>query len=273
MTREIVFAGGVYPYKKKMSARKYNKLKAELQVELLKMENWVKESGQRIVILFEGRDAAGKGGSIRRFMEHMNPRHCRVVALPTPGEVERGQWYFQRYVRHLPTAGELVLFDRSWYNRAGVEKVMGFCTPNEYLEFTRQAPAFERLLVHSGITLIKLYFSVSRQQQAKRFERRRDDPLKRWKLSSVDDASLGKWDEYTEAKQLMFFYTHTADAPWYVVKSDDKKRARINAMRLLLTRLPYPDKNAHVVRPPDPLIIGMASDVLASDEVPPEIAA
>lgn len=270
---DVEFHDGVYPYKKKMKRSKYEKLKIDLQVELLKLESWVRDTGQRVVILFEGRDAAGKGGTIRRFMEHMNPRHSRVVALPIPSAVEKGQWYFQRYVQHLPTAGELVLFDRSWYNRVGVEKVMGFCTSDDYLEFTRQAPVFERLLVESGTRLIKLYFSVGRQEQYKRFQARKKSPLKRWKLSPVDEASLKKWEEYTEAKRMMFFYTDTADAPWFVVKADDKKRARIEAMRLVLTALPYAGKDLTVVRRPDPLIVGRASDVLEYDADITEVAA
>ncbi len=266
--RFAVFSEGYYPYDRKLKRREYENAKAELQVELLKMQNWVYETGQKVVIIFEGRDAAGKGGTIKRFMEHMNPRYARVVALTTPTEDEKTQWYFQRYVEHLPSAGEMVLFDRSWYNRAGVEKVMGFCTPTEYLQFTRQAPAFEKMLVDSGIRLFKLYFSVSQEEQLRRFDARTEDPLKRWKLSPVDRASMDRWDDYTDAKRLMFFYTHTADAPWYVIKSDDKKRARLNAMRLVLTLMPYPDKDREIARPPDPLIVGTAADVLEEKEMP-----
>ena len=265
--RSVVFAEGLYPYESKMKRSEYDKAKRALQVELLKMQNWVHESGQKVVILFEGRDAAGKGGTIKRFTEHLNPRYTRVVALTAPTPTERQQWYFQRYTQHLPTGGEIVLLDRSWYNRAGVEKVMGFCTPIEYLQFTRQAPAFEDMLVDSGIRLVKLYFSVSQEVQRERFERRTKSPLKRWKLSPIDKASLTKWDEYTEAKRLMFFYTHTAGAPWYVIKSDDKKRARLNAMRLVLQLMPYPDKDPDIAVPPDDLIVGTAVDVLEEDEV------
>ena len=204
-----------------------------LQAELLKAQNWVKESGEKVVVLFEGRDAAGKGGTIKRFMEHLNPRGARIVALEKPNERERTQWYFQRYIQHLPAAGEMVFFDRSWYNRAGVERVMGFCKPNEYLEFMRQCPELERMLVRSGIRLFKYWFSVTREEQRRRFGARETDPLKQWKLSPIDKASLDKWDEYTEAKEAMFFNTDTADAPWTIVKSDDKKRARINAMHAL----------------------------------------
>lgn len=255
-----------YPYRTRMRRPEYERLKAELQIELLKVQNWIKETGQRVIVLFEGRDAAGKGGTIKRFMEHLNPRGARVVALEKPTEVERGQWYFQRYIQHFPTAGEIVFFDRSWYNRAGVERVMGFCTPNEYLEFMRQAPELERMLVNSGIRLFKFWFSVSREEQLRRFIARRDDPLKHWKLSPIDIQSLDKWDEYTAAKQSMFFHTDTADAPWTVIKSDDKKRARINCIRHFLHQLPYPDKNPRVACQPDPLLVGNASKVLEPHE-------
>ena len=263
--REI-FQNGVYPYKQKMRRATYETRKAELQVELLKVQSWVKETGQRIVIIFEGRDAAGKGGTIKRFMEHLNPRGARVVALEKPTETERGQWYFQRYVNHLPTKGEIVLFDRSWYNRAGVERVMEFCAPTEYMEFMRQCPQFERMLVQDGVILFKYWFSVSRAEQKRRFESRRLDPLKHWKLSPVDQASINKWDEYTEAKKAMFFHTDTADAPWTVVKSDDKKRARLNTMRHFLFSLPYPSKDVKIVQTPDPLIVGPASHAIEADE-------
>ncbi len=259
---------GGYPYKNLMSRRSYERSKYTLQVELLKLQSWVKGTGQRVVILFEGRDAAGKGGAIKRFMEHMNPRGARVVALEKPSEVEKGQWYFQRYVEHLPTAGELVLFDRSWYNRAGVEKVMGFCTPDEYAEFMRQAPEFERNLVRSGIYVIKFWFSVSQDEQRRRFKERKLHPLKQWKLSPVDLASLDKWDDYTKAKEAMFFYTDTADSPWTVIKSDYKKRARLNAMRCILHKLPYKDKNLDNVGPLDPLLVGRASFVYERGESP-----
>lgn len=248
-----------YPYREKMARDEYEEKKLGLQIELLKMQNWVKESGEKIVILFEGRDAAGKGGTIKRIMEHLNPRGAHVVALEKPNESEKGQWYFQRYVQHLPTVGEIVLFDRSWYNRAGVEKVMGFCTQKEYLEFMRQAAELERMLVNSGIRLFKLWFSVSREEQFRRFQKRRTDPLKQWKLSPIDLASLDKWDDYTEAKEAMFFYTDTADAPWTVIKSDDKKRARLNAMRYLLASIPYDDKSETITESVDPLIVGRPS--------------
>lgn len=257
---------GGYPYKNLMSRKNYEKQKYHLQVELLKLQAWVKETGQRVVILFEGRDAAGKGGTIKRFMEHLNPRGARVVALEKPSEVERGQWYFQRYIQHLPTAGEIVLFDRSWYNRAGVERVMGFCTPDEYNEFMRQCPEFERNLVRSGIHLIKFWFSVSRGEQRRRFKERENHPLKQWKLSPIDLASLDKWDDYTKAKEAMFFYTDTADSPWTVVKSDCKKRARLNAMRYVLHKLPYTNKDLDRIGPLDPLLVGRANVVYERGE-------
>jgi polyphosphate kinase 2 len=250
---------GAYPYKNLLSRKSYERQKYRLQVELLKLQAWVKETGQRVVILFEGRDAAGKGGTIKRFMEHLNPRGARVVALEKPSEVERGQWYFQRYVEHLPTRGEIVLFDRSWYNRAGVERVMGFCSDAEYDEFLRQVPEFERQLVRSGVHLFKFWFSVSRAEQRRRFKERRAHPLKQWKLSPIDMASLDKWDDYTRAKETMFLHCDTSDAPWTVIKSDCKKRARLNAMRYLLSRLPYAQRDLARVGTVDPLIVGRPS--------------
>ncbi len=261
-----LFENGEYPYHNKMKRRVYEKHKAELQVELLKVQRWVKESGEKIVILFEGRDAAGKGGTIKRFMEHLNPRGARVVALEKPTSEEQGQWYFQRYINHLPTAGEITLFDRSWYNRAGVERVMGFSTPQDYLEFMRQAPELERMWVRSGIRLFKYWFSVTREEQMKRFKSRELDPLKQWKLSPVDRASLKKWDDYTEAKEAMFFYTDTADAPWTIIKSSDKKRARINCMQHFLASLPYPNKKLSLKSGPDPLIVGSTHHVIGNSD-------
>ncbi|MCB0983722.1 MAG: polyphosphate kinase 2 [Ilumatobacter sp.] len=252
----------VYPYRNLLSRKTYEAQKYQLQVELLKLQAWVKETGARLVILFEGRDAAGKGGTIKRFMEHLNPRGARVVALEKPTEQERGQWYFQRYVQHLPTAGEIVLFDRSWYNRAGVEHVMGFCTDDEYAEFMRQAPEFEAHLVRSGVHLVKLWFSVSRAEQRRRFAERKKHPLKQWKLSPIDMASLDKWEDYTSAKEAMFLHTDTSVAPWTLVKSDCKKRARLNAMRYVLHRMPYANKDVDRIGPVDPLIVGRASAVV-----------
>ena len=255
---------GAYPYKNLMSRKRYESEKYLLQVELLKLQSWVKETGQRIVILFEGRDAAGKGGTIKRFMEHLNPRGARLVALEKPTDTERGQWYFQRYVQHLPTAGEIVMFDRSWYNRAGVERVMGFCTEREYQEFMRQAPLFEKQLVSSGVHLIKFWFSVTSKEQRRRFKERELHPLKQWKLSPIDLASLDKWDEYTKAKEAMFFDTDTADAPWTVIKSDCKKRAR----RYVLHKLPYTNKDLTNVGALDSLLVGRAHVVYERGEEP-----
>ncbi len=259
---------GAYPYMNLLSRKTYEAHKYQLQVELLKLQAWVKETRQRVVILFEGRDAAGKGGTIKRFMEHLNPRGARVVALEKPTEVERGQWYFQRYVQHMPTSGEIVLLDRSWYNRAGVERVMGFCTDEEYQEFMRQAPQFERQLVRSGIHLIKFWFSVSREEQRRRFKERKAHPLKQWKLSPIDMASLDKWEDYTKAKEAMFFETDTADAPWTVIKSDCKKRARLNAMRYVLQKLPYANKEPKNIGSLDSLIVGRAHVVYERGERP-----
>jgi polyphosphate kinase 2 len=259
---------GAYPYKNLLRRSVYEKEKFRLQVELLKLQAWVKETGQRVVLIFEGRDAAGKGGAIKRFMEHLNPRGARVIALEKPTALEAGQWYFQRYVQHLPTRGEIVLMDRSWYNRAGVERVMGFCTPREYDEFMRQTPEFERHLVRSGVHLIKFWFSVSRAEQRRRFKEREAHPLKQWKLSPIDKASLGKWEEYTRAKEAMFFDTDTAEAPWTVIKSDCKKRARLNAMRYVLHKLPYTTKDADQIGKLDPLIVGRAHVVYERGERP-----
>lgn len=229
-----------------------------LHVELLKLQNHVKEVGGRHLMIFEGRDAAGKGGTIKRFMEHLNPRGARIVALEKPTEQERTQWYFQRYVRHLPHAGEIVMFDRSWYNRAGVERVMGYCTPKQHAEFIRQVPWFEQMLVNDGIYLTKLWFSVSPSEQRTRFTIRQVDPVRQWKLSPTDLASLDKWDDYTAAKEDMFAWTDTETAPWTVVKSNDKKRARVNAMRFVLSKFDYDNKDHDVVGRPDPLIVGRA---------------
>jgi polyphosphate kinase 2 len=257
-----------YPYEQRLARPEYEADKRFLQIELLRLQNWVKDEGQRIVIVFEGRDAAGKGGTIKRFTEHLNPRGSSVVALERPNERELGEWYFQRYVAHLPSAGEIVLFDRSWYNRAGVERVMGYCTDAAYDLFVKQAPEFERMLVEAGISLIKLWFSVSRSEQRTRFLIRRIDPVRQWKLSATDLASLGRWDDYTRAKEAMFERTDTLWAPWTVVKSNDKTRARTGAMRHVLSLFDYPNRNPDVVEAPDPLIVGPASKVYEHGETP-----
>ncbi|CCH90808.1 conserved protein of unknown function; putative Polyphosphate kinase [Modestobacter italicus] len=251
-----------YPYDHRMERREYEIEKRKLQIELLKLQGWVKDTGQKLVLVFEGRDAAGKGGTIKRFTEHLNPRGSRVVALDKPSEREKTQWYFQRYVSHLPAAGEIVMFDRSWYNRAGVERVMGYCTADEYLEFMAQAPEIERMFVRSGIQLVKFWFSVTRGEQRSRFIVRQIDPVRQWKLSPTDLASLDKWEAYTEAKEAMFLHTDTEHAPWTVIKSNDKKRARLEAIRHVLARFDYTDKDAATVGDPDPLIVTSAADVV-----------
>ncbi len=256
-----------YPYHSKMRRSVYEERKRILQIELVKLQRWTKKTGHRIAIIFEGRDAAGKGGTIKRFTEHLNPRGARVVALQKPSEREQGQWYFQRYIEHLPTAGEIVFFDRSWYNRAGVEKVMGFCSPEHYAEFIQQVSSFEKMLVDSDISVIKFWFSVSREEQLRRFLRRTKDPLKQWKLSPMDVASLGLWEQYTEAKESMFYYTDKEFSPWMVVRSDDKKRARLNAMRHVLSRFEYDNKDHSAIRPIDHTILGRAESIYEPDEL------
>jgi polyphosphate kinase 2 len=258
-----------YPYAERMERREYEILKRQLQIELLKLQGWVKDTGQKLVIVFEGRDAAGKGGTIKRFTEHLNPRGATVVALDKPSEREQTQWYFQRYVQHLPAAGEIVLFDRSWYNRAGVERVFGYCTADQYLLFMKQCPEFERMLVDSGVLLVKFWFSVTRGEQRSRFIVRQIDPVRQWKLSPTDLASLDKWEAYTEAKEAMFLHTDTEHAPWTVIKSNDKKRARLAAMRHALSVVDYDGKDADAVGTPDPQIVGSAADVLEEDAGPP----
>ena len=259
--RSRYFRENIYPYSELMRRKEYEAEKRTLQIELMKLQNSMRETGDRAIILFEGRDAAGKGGTIRRFMEHWNPRTARVVALDKPSEVEAGQWYFQRYIRHFPTSGEIVLFDRSWYNRAGVERVMGFSTDPEYRRFMRHVPLLERMIVDSGIKLIKLYFSVSQKEQLRRFQSRSSDPLKHWKVSPVDIRSIDKWREYTEAKEAMFLLTNFEVAPWTIIKSDDKKRARINAMRHLVNVMDYKGKDHDVARAPDPSIVAYSHEV------------
>ncbi len=254
-----------YPYPEKMTRDEYEYLKRPLQIELVRLQNWVKDTGQRIVIVFEGRDAAGKGGTIKRFTEHLNPRGASVVALVKPTERERSQWYFQRYAPHLPAAGEIVMFDRSWYNRAGVERVMGFTTEDDYWEFMREAPEFEKMLVRSGLDLTKFWFSVTPAEQRTRFAIRRIDPVRQWKLSPMDIESLDKWEGYTEAKEAMFHYTDTEHAPWTVIRSNDKKRARIEAIKHILLKFDYEGKNADVIGEPDKNLIGPASAMSEHD--------
>jgi polyphosphate kinase len=251
-----------YPYDTRMTRLEYERTKRLLQIELLKLQSWVKEEGRRLILVFEGRDAAGKGGTIRRYTEHLNPRGARVVALEKPTDLQRGQWYFQRYVEQLPSAGEIVFFDRSWYNRAGVERVMGFCDEEQYQRFMVQAPPFEKMLVEDGIDLIKFWFSVTQSEQRTRFTLRRVDPVKQWKLSPMDLASLDKWDAYTEAKEQMFRSTHTSFAPWTIVKSNDKRRGRIESMRYVLSRFDYPGKSFDVVGHADPVLLGPPDAVL-----------
>jgi polyphosphate kinase 2 len=264
--REIETWRQDYPYDQRMRRAEYEERKRELQIELLKMQSWVKDTGQRVVVLFEGRDAAGKGGTIKRFMEHLNPRGARVVALEKPTTREQTQWYFQRYFSQLPAAGEIILFDRSWYNRAVVEPVMGFCSDADYAEFMAQTPGLEDALVDTGIHLVKLWFSVSRAEQRTRFTVRVIDPLRQWKLSPVDLAALERWDDYTRAKEAMFARTDTPSAPWTVVKSNDKKRGRIAALSWVLSTLDYPTKDPDAVGHPDPLIVGPPAQVYEASE-------
>ena len=255
-----------YPYPERLSVKEYEYSKRLLQIELLKLQTWIKATGGRHVLLFEGRDAAGKGGTIKRFMEHLNPRHAHVVALEKPTDLEARQWYFQRYVARLPARGDMALFDRSWYTRAGVERVMGFCSDEQHARFLRQAPMFEKLLVRDGFHLTKFWFSVSQGEQSTRFLIRQIDPVRQWKLSPMDLASLDKWDAYTEAKEQMFAATDTKSAPWTVVKSNDKKRARLEAMRFVLSQFPYDGRDDDVVGTPDPLIVGPATDLFEKGE-------
>ncbi|MGW6916272.1 polyphosphate kinase 2 [Kitasatospora sp. NPDC054939] len=261
-----------YPYERKIGRAQYERTKRILQIELLKLQRWVTETGARLVVICEGRDAAGKGGTIQRFTERLNPRGARIVALAKPTEREAAQWYFQRYVPHLPARGEIVFFDRSWYNRAGVEKVMGFCTPGQYELFLRQCPVFEAMLVEDGILLVKFWFSVSRAEQRTRFAIRQVDPVRQWKLSPVDLASLDLWDAYTSAKVEMFRATDTRPAPWTVVKSNDKRRARLEAMRSLLWRIDYDRKDEAAVGVPDTLIVGSADTLLEAGEQPADLS-
>lgn len=240
---DAAFTSGGYPYDKKLKRSGYEVALEALQIELLKLQTHVRETGARVLIVFEGRDAAGKGGTIARFREHLNPRHTRTIALSKPTSREASQWYFQRYVPHLPSGGEIVMFDRSWYNRAVVEKVMGFTREPEVERFLRDVPVFERLLVEDGLILVKLWLNIGREMQLKRFHDRRHDPLKHWKLSPVDIASLGRWDDYTAARDAMFAASHTHHAPWTVLRANDKRRLRLNAIRTVLDRIDYEEKD------------------------------
>ena len=255
-----------YPYEREMKRGAYEDEMAPLQIELQKLQRWVKETGARVLVLFEGRDAAGKGGTIKRIVENLNPRGARIVALPKPSDVERGQWYFQRYVAHLPSPGDIALFDRSWYNRAGVETVMGFCDEAERDRFFVQAPAFERMLVEDGVILLKIFLSVGRTEQMARFIKREKDPLKHWKLSPIDVAALSKWDEYSAARDAMFARTHTPEAPWRVIRSDCKKRARLAAIRLLLSQTPYALKEVSQIGAVDSQIVIAPSELQGGEE-------
>lgn len=261
---EKAFASGGYPYTSKMQTKVYEKELRQLQIELLKLSIWAQEVGERFVMIFEGRDAAGKGGTIKRFMEHLNPRHAHVLALAKPTEAERGQWYFQRYIDHFPTAGDMTLFDRSWYNRAGVERVMGFCTPGQVQEFYAEVPDFEHMLVRSKLRVFKFWLTIGREEQLRRFHARKTDPLKHWKLSPIDYAAIGKWGDYTAAKDDMFRHTHTEHAPWTVIKANDKKRARLSAMRVVLNAFDYADKDMAVVGTPDARIVGAGADEIGA---------
>ena len=262
---EAAFSSGGYPYSKGMKRKDYEKELEPLQVELVKLQRWVRESGERIVIVFEGRDAAGKGGTIHAIKEFQNPRHTRVIALSKPTEREQGEVYYQRYMRHLPTSGEIVIFDRSWYNRGGVEPVMGFCTEKQHQHFLKETPRFEDVLVDDGIKFFKIWLNVGREMQLERFHARRHNPLKVWKLSPIDIKALNKWDEYTKARDIMFAHTHTEHAPWTIIRSNDKKRARLNAIRHLLLSIDYADKDHDVIGTLDPNIIGFGPEFLHED--------
>ena len=265
LPREIddaALTSGAFPYQEKLGRQTYAKELERLQIELIKLQASLQKRGGRLVVLFEGRDAAGKGSTIKRFMAHLNPRRARAVALSKPTEVEAGQWYFQRYVPHLPAAGDIVLFDRSWYNRAGVEKVMGFCTAEQLADFLREAPQFEGMLTRDGIHLFKLYLDIGREMQLKRFHRRRHDPLRRWKITPIDLAAMAKWDDYTKAKEDMFRFTHTAASPWTVIRANDKRRTRLEAIRSVLYALDYEGKQEPVVGKPDVNIVGSRAELL-----------
>ncbi|MCC0034948.1 MAG: polyphosphate kinase 2 [Hoeflea sp.] len=256
------FTSDNYPYKKKLDRDEYEDTLEALQIELVKVQTWLGETGNRVISVFEGRDAAGKGGSIGATRAYMNPRSARIVALPKPTETERGQWYYQRYVDHFPTSGEFVMFDRSWYNRAGVEPVMGFCTPEQHVHFLEETPHFEHMPVKAGIHLFKFWLNIGREMQLKRFHDRRHSKLKAWKLSPMDIASLNKWDDYTEMRDLMLRETHTAHAPWTVIRANDKRRARINVIRTILSELPYAGKDEGAIGQIDEAITGRGADAI-----------
>lgn len=257
------FTSGGYPYGEKLKSKHYKKELRALQVELVKLQGWARKTGERIVVLFEGRDAAGKGGTIKRFTDHLNPRHAHVVALAKPTETEQGQWYFQRYISRLPTAGDIALFDRSWYNRAGVERVMGFCTDDQLAAFFAQVNDFEDLLVRDGIRLFKIWLTIGREEQLERFYARKLDPLKRWKLSDIDLMAVERWHDYTRAKCEMFERTHRADAPWTVIKANDKRRTRLNAIRVVLSAFDYTHKDPGAIGEIDDSIVGTGADEIA----------
>ena len=259
---DAALASGGYPYEKKLKTKHYEKELLTLQTELVKLQTHTQATGERIVALFEGRDSAGKGGCISRFMAHLNPRHARSVALPKPTETERGEWYFQRYVANLPTRGDIVLFDRSWYNRAGVERVMGFCTEDQVADFLRDAPQFEQLLVQDDIRLFKFYLTIGREMQLKRFHQRRHDPLKQWKLTDIDLKAISKWDDYSKAQTEMFRFTHTATCPWTIVHANDQKRARLETIRVVLSAIDYEDKDKKAVGTIDTKIVGTSPEFL-----------
>ncbi len=262
---EKALSSGGYPYDEKLKGKVYKRRLVELQLELLKLQTHIQAKGERLVILFEGRDASGKGSCISRFLGRLNPRHARSVALSKPTEIERGEWYFQRYVSHLPTAGDIVLFDRSWYNRAGVERVMDFCTEEQASVFLRDAPEFEALLVRDGIRLFKFYLKIGREMQLQRFHERRHNPFKRWKITEIDLAAIEKWDAYSEAQQDIFRFTHTAIAPWTVILANDQRRARLEAIRIVLAEMSYDGKDESLVGKPDPLIVGEGTEFFYTD--------
>jgi len=259
-----VFSSGDYPYEKKLNRKKYEEQLHSLQLELGKVQKWLQETGERVVIIFEGRDAAGKGGTINAFRQYLNPRHTKVVALSKPSNTEQGQWYFQRYACHLPTSGEMVMFDRSWYNRAGVEPVMGFCSPQQHKQFLNEAPKFEDMIINDGVHFFKFWLNVGQEMQIKRFHDRRQNPLKSWKLSPIDIKALSKWDDYTEARDAMLAATHKSNANWTIIRSNDKRRARLNAIRHFLQNLDYDGKNEKNIGQIDPVIIGQGPEFLNS---------